>query len=51
MTNMYYANGLLKAKHGARTYPVAYTYDAQGRMASMTTWSDFAKREGARTTT
>lgn len=32
-------------------YPVAYTYDAQGRMVSLTTWSDFAKREGARTTT
>ena len=30
---------------------MAYTYDAQGRMASMTTWSDFAKRDGARTTT
>ena len=36
LTNEYYLTGALKAKHGARTYPVAYTYDAQGRMKTMT---------------
>ena len=51
ITNVYYPTGALKTKSGARTYPVEYTYDAQGRMKTMTTWSDFSQRKGARTTT
>nr|WP_321349288.1 RHS repeat-associated core domain-containing protein [uncultured Methanoregula sp.] len=51
VTNEYHSTGALKAKYGARTYPVAYTYDPQGRMQTMTTWGDFAKNAGARVTT
>nr|WP_321349285.1 RHS repeat-associated core domain-containing protein [uncultured Methanoregula sp.] len=51
VTNEYHPTGALKAKYGARTYPVAYTYDPQGRMQTMTTWGDFAKNAGARVTT
>jgi YD repeat-containing protein len=47
----YYPNGTLKATYGARTYPVEYTYDTQGRMRTMTTWTDYAKRQGAAATT
>ncbi len=47
----YFANGLLQQTHGSRTYPVAYTYDAQGRMQTMTTWQDYAASSGAATTT
>jgi RHS repeat-associated protein len=47
----YYPNGLLKRTYGSRTYPVAYTYDYSGRMATMTTWSSFASQSGARVTT
>jgi RHS repeat-associated protein len=47
----YYLSGQLKRTYGARTYPVEYTYDTQGRMKTMTTWQDYAKREGAAVTT
>jgi YD repeat-containing protein len=47
----YYPSGLLKRTYGARTYPVEYTYDAQGRMKTMTTYQDYAKRQGAAVTT
>ena len=30
-----------------RTYPVEYTYDAQGRMRTMKTWQDFGNCSGA----
>jgi RHS repeat-associated protein len=46
----YYLNGQLKSKYRARTYPVTYTYDAQGRMKTLTIWQDFAKSEGAAVT-
>jgi RHS repeat-associated protein len=36
---------------GAREYPVEQTYTAQGRMATMKTWQDFAGNAGTATTT
>jgi RHS repeat-associated protein len=44
--NEYHLNGLLKKTYGTRTYPVDYTYDAQGRMKTMTTWKDFNEGTG-----
>lgn len=46
VTNEYYVTGALKKTHGSRTYPVQYTYDAQGRMAAMRTWRFFAAGSG-----
>ena len=37
-TNEFHLTGQLKKTSGSRTYPVEYTYDAQGRMDSMKTW-------------
>ncbi len=31
---------------GVRVYPVAYSYDAQGRMALLTTWTNFTNGSG-----
>jgi hypothetical protein len=39
-TNSYYQTGLLQQTSGSRVYPVAYTYDPQGRMVTMTTWQN-----------
>jgi RHS repeat-associated protein len=36
----------VKKVSGSRTYPVAYAYDAQGRMTEMTTWQDFDGETG-----
>lgn len=51
VTNVYYANSLLQETYGSRTYPVEYMYDAQGRMTTMTTWTNFAANAGAAVTT
>ncbi|MBL9166811.1 MAG: RHS repeat-associated core domain-containing protein [Verrucomicrobiales bacterium] len=51
MTNEYFLTGELKKTYGSRTYPVEYTYDAQGRMLTMKTWKDFAGNTGTATTT
>jgi RHS repeat-associated protein len=51
ITNSYAVTGLLTNTCGSRTYPVAYTYDAQGRMLTMTTWTNYAAGSGAATTT
>jgi RHS repeat-associated protein len=51
VTNEYYLTGDLKRTYGSRTYPVAYGYDSQGRVTTMTNWSDFAGNSGARVTT
>ena len=37
---------MLKLTYGSRAYPVRYTYDPQGRMATMTTWQDFQSVDG-----
>jgi RHS repeat-associated protein len=42
VNNEYYASGLLKRTYGSRTFPVAYNYDAQGRVTFMTNWSSFS---------
>jgi RHS repeat-associated protein len=51
VTNRYDVTGLLTNTFGSRTYPVAYTYDAQGRMKTMKTWKNYAGNSGAATTT
>ncbi len=51
VANTYDPRGLLLTNSGSRTYPVAYTYDAQGRMKTMTTWQNYSNRAGASTTT
>jgi RHS repeat-associated protein len=47
----YWPTGQIKRTWGARTYPVEYTYDTQGRMKTMTTWQDFAGTGGDAVTT
>jgi RHS repeat-associated protein len=37
-TNIYYPDGRPQKTFGTRTYPVAYEYDAQGRVSIMSTW-------------
>ncbi|HWX19911.1 MAG TPA: RHS repeat-associated core domain-containing protein [Candidatus Binatia bacterium] len=51
ITNEFYLTGQLKRTYGSRTYPVAYSYDAQGRMKTMTNWSSFVAGAGTRVTT
>jgi RHS repeat-associated protein len=46
VSNSYFANGQLQKTFGSRTYPVEYTYDAQGRMKTMKTWKDFNETTG-----
>jgi RHS repeat-associated protein len=50
VTQEYYPTGQLKKTTGSRTYPQAYTYDAQGRVKTLTTWQDYAGQTGAATT-
>jgi len=47
----FYPTGLRKKTYGSRTYPVEYTYDAQGRMATMKTWQNYSGNSGTATTT
>ncbi|AHF92643.1 type IV secretion protein Rhs [Opitutaceae bacterium TAV5] len=47
----YYPTGQVKRTWGARTYPQEYTYDAQGRLRTLTTWKDFAGTAGEAVTT
>jgi len=51
VANAYFLTGELQQTSGARTYPVAYTYDYAGRMATMTTWTNFSASQGAAATT
>lgn len=51
VTNRYDVTGLLTNTFGSRTYPVAYSYDAQGRMKAMKTWQNFAANSGTAITT
>lgn len=46
----YFPSGEVQREWGARTYPVEYSYDSQGRMETMTTWQDYAGATGAATT-
>ncbi len=47
----YFVNGLVQRTYGALAYPVAYTYDGQGRMKTMTTWQDYVNQTGSAVTT
>ena len=51
VSNAYSFKGELLTNWGSRTYPVAYTYDPQSRRKTMITWTNFASRTGAATTT
>ena len=51
VTNKYDLIGQLTNTFGSRTYPVSYTFDAQGRMKTMTTWQNYSGNSGAATTT
>jgi len=51
VTNLYTSKGELQQTSGSRTYPVGYGYDAQGRMTTMTNWTNFAGLTGSRVTT
>jgi YD repeat-containing protein len=51
ITNEFYPTGQTKRAYGARTYPVGYGYDAQGRMTTMTNWTSFVTGTGTRVTT
>lgn len=37
----YWPNGQIKRTWGVRTYPQAYTYDSQGRLKTLATWTGF----------
>jgi RHS repeat-associated protein len=50
VNNLYYPTGDLALTYGSRIYPAGYSYDAQGRMATMTNWSDFSEHSGTRVT-
>jgi RHS repeat-associated protein len=47
----YHLTGELATNSGARTYPVAYSYDFAGRMKTMKTWKNFSAGSGAAVTT
>lgn len=46
----YFPTGLLKSASGNRIYPVEFSYDAQGRLATAKTWQDHASASGAAVT-
>jgi len=50
VTNGYALTGLLTNSLGSRTYPVAYAFDAQGRLKTMTTWTNYPSGNTAVTT-
>jgi RHS repeat-associated protein len=50
LTNKFAPTGLLTNTCGSRTYPVGYTYDAQGRVKTMITWTNLASGNPATTT-
>lgn len=51
VTQEYYPTGQLKKTSGSRTYPQAFTYDAQGRLKTLTTWQDYSGNLGQAVTT
>jgi RHS repeat-associated protein len=50
VTNQFYPSGELKLTYGSRIYPAGYSYDAQGRVRTMTNWSSFASLSNPRVT-
>lgn len=51
VNNVFSKRGELLLTSGSRNYPVGYSYDAQGRMKTMTNWGTFNSGAGARVTT
>ena len=51
VTQEFYPNGLVKMVTGSRSYPQQFTYDAQGRIKTLTTWQDYVADTGAAVTT
>ncbi|MEI6785350.1 MAG: type IV secretion protein Rhs, partial [Verrucomicrobiota bacterium] len=51
VTNRFDLMGQMTNTCGSRNYPVCYTFDYAGRMATMTTWTNYASAIGAATTT
>jgi len=51
VTNEYLLSGELSKNSGARTYPVAYSYDYAGRLQTMTTWTNASSGGGPGVTT
>ena len=51
LSREYFPMGLLKKAYGSRTYPVEYTYDAQGRITTLKTWQNFGANSGTALTT
>lgn len=53
VNTQYLPTGQILEMYGSRAYPVGYSYDAQGRMKTMTNWSGFSAGSGtgARVTT
>jgi len=47
VSNKFDVAGLLTNTFGSRKYPVSYSYDAQGRMKTMTTWQSYTGNQGA----
>jgi len=50
ISSTYLLTGELGLQYGSRIYPVGYSYDYAGRMATMTNWSNFSGNSGARVT-
>ena len=46
----YLPSGELSSQYGAKVYPVAYGYDSQGRLTSMTNWTSYSTSSGERVT-
>ncbi|MFZ5697748.1 MAG: type IV secretion protein Rhs, partial [Pseudomonadota bacterium] len=51
VTTEYHPTGQVKKTSGARTYPVEYTYDPQGRLKTLKTWQNHAGNTGIAVTT
>ncbi len=51
VTTVYFPTGQVQRVTGARTYPIEYTYDTQGRVKTLKTWQNYAGSSGAATTT
>ena len=49
-TNLYTTQGWIRQTSGSRTYPAGYTFDAQGRTKTLTTWTNFPSSGAAVTT-
>jgi len=51
VNNVFSKRGEMLLTSGSRNYPVGYSFDAQGRMKTMTNWGTFILSAGARVTT